>query len=366
MRIFSYWPHPHRTALPLLQSTLREGDELTVLALPSLHGEVFPDIAEYEVLRTLPDPTASFGVARKPEIAIRRAAERRHVLKRGFDVADLNMLAYHTDWLDLRLIGRRTPLVSTVHDVRPHERQLPRRVQDRILRSLYRSAGELIVYHDALREELLADFGVDADRVHVIPHALDSSDRRGSASPPDGPPIVLFFGTFRQNKGLDILFDAIELLGESVDAQFIIAGSGPDAMTQEVERRSHLNKLIRCEIGRVSMERKHQLFCAASVVVLPYTQFHSMSGVLADAYAYRLPVVATDVGAIGPSVREHKTGIVVPPSSPVELAVGLECMLTSDRTRYRGHLEAAARRHDFSVVGPMIRDVYDVAVGRRS
>ena len=78
---------------------------------------------------------------------------------------------------------------------------------------------------------------------------------------------------------------------------------------------------VQAEIGLVSLERKRELFAQASIVVLPYTSFASQSGVLHDAYGHGRPVVVTDVGALGRSVREDGTGLVAPPGEAAELAV---------------------------------------------
>ena len=53
----------------------------------------------------------------------------------------------------------------------------------------------------------------------------------------------------------------------------------------------------------------------AAVVVLPYRQIES-SGVLATALGYGRPVVVTDVGSLGDTVRELDAGVVVPPEDP--------------------------------------------------
>ncbi len=56
------------------------------------------------------------------------------------------------------------------------------------------------------------------------------------------------------------------------------------------------------EIGFATLERKRQLLSDASLVVMPYTEFASQSGVLHDAYSHGRPVVVTEVGALGDSV----------------------------------------------------------------
>ena len=74
---------------------------------------------------------------------------------------------------------------------------------------------------------------------------------------------------------------------------------------------------VTAEIGYVSPARATELYCSSSLVVLPYVWFAAQSGVLREAYAFGVPVVVTDVGALGQAVREEGTGWVVAPDDPL-------------------------------------------------
>jgi glycosyltransferase involved in cell wall biosynthesis len=319
------------------------------------------------VIRDLPDPTAlaNHGLARlgRPmKLALGRSRARARVLRRGFDVAHIGNLVYQTDWADLRRLRRRVPLVSDVHDVRPHRRSLPVALETYLLKQTYRSAGHLIVLHSVLRDEVVTEFGIIPHRVHVLPHVLDASTARDPSVPEPSRPMLLFFGTLRANKGLNVLMDALTALGPRFGAEVVIAGAG-DAQTM-TELKDRLGPLphVRLEFGHISAERKRELFSLASWVVLPYISFHSQSGVLADAYAYRVPLIVSDVGAIGPTVRDDGTGFVVNPGNADSLADAMLTAVRSTRGTFGAALEKAAHRHDASVVGPQLRAIYDLAV----
>jgi glycosyltransferase involved in cell wall biosynthesis len=173
--------------------------------------------------------------------------------------------------------------------------------------------------------------------------------------------VLLLFGTLRANKGLDVLADALVALGPAFDADVVVAGSGDDDVVRAwQERVAHLPH-VTLERGRVDDRRKRELFSLASWALLPYTAFHSQSGVLADAYAYRVPLIVTDVGAIGPTVRSDGTGYVVPPGDHEALAVAMREAVRTGTGAFAPALEAAAHRHDVSVVGPMLRSIYEIA-----
>jgi len=370
VRIYWYWPHPHRGASPLALAALRPGDTLTVQALPSLRGERFAEVSEYEVIRDLPDPTLPGGFAsralRPVRLTMGRSRARARVLRRGFDVAHIQLLVYQSDWLDLRRLERCTRLVSVVHDVRPHRSRLASWAERMLLKRLYTVAGELVVFHETLKDELCEQFGVHPDRVHVLPFPITAADQRDpSAGRPDRP-MILFFGTFRRNKGLDVLLEAVRTAGTDIEADVVVAGAGDAEIEHMV--RAHATRLsnLTAEVGHVSDTRKQELFSRASCVVLPYTAFHSQSAVLADAYSYRVPLVVTDVGAIGPTVRADDTGLVVPARDPVALAQAMRRLAHDAHDDREQRMHAAVLRHDHSVVGPKLRAVYDIAAQNRA
>jgi glycosyltransferase involved in cell wall biosynthesis len=249
-----------------------------------------------------------------------------------------------------------------VHDVRPHRSTLPARLETLLLRTTYRNAGHLIVLHDVLKEEMVSDFGIDPERVHVVPHVLDALATPDPSILRPTRPQFLFFGTLRPNKGIDVLIDALTSLGAGFDADVVIAGAGDTETTTKLTRRLGAMPNVTLELGRVSPLRKRALFSQVSWVLLPYVSFHSQSGVLADAYAYGVPLIASDVGAIGPTVRADGTGFVVEPGDAEALADAMRKATATTDATFAGALAAAAGRHHVSAVGARLRAVYELAI----
>jgi glycosyltransferase involved in cell wall biosynthesis len=103
----------------------------------------------------------------------------------------------------------------------------------------------------------------------------------------------------------------------------------------------------RLPLGRVELidrfvdeQEVVDLFGRSSLVVLPYTSFTAQSGVLHQALTHARPVVASDVGALGESVRRWGVGEVVPPGDERSLAWAIEQAL--DPGRYRAAVESIA------------------------
>jgi glycosyltransferase involved in cell wall biosynthesis len=246
------------------------------------------------------------------------------VRSQNFDVAHVMFLNYFTDAVDLRLLVRRVPLVSTVHDVVPHKNRLPVPVVRAALGSVYRAAGHLVATHPEVRRRLVADFDVDPSRVSVVPlpvHARQEPVAR--VLPSDRPVRLLFFGTIRPNKGVHVLLRALHQL-PAEQVELVIAGQAAEPERSMLIAAADTDRRITLELGWISPGRKDELLSQADLIVLPYTSFASQSGVLHDAYAFGVPVVASDVGALGPTVRTEGTGWTVPANDAEALAERLD------------------------------------------
>lgn len=292
---------------------------------------------------------------------------RRRVIRTGdFDIAHLAFLNRFSDQAALPWLGRGRILFSTVHDVMPHNRRLPDRVERLLLTRLYHSAGLLVVHHEVIRDELVKSFGLDRDTIEVIPHWITPhriSQQRRSLS---DQPTVLFQGSFRRNKGIEVLLDAIDQLRGS-PIRFVIAGRGERDIELAVTAKAATNPNVVAEIGWMHPERKNELLADADLAVLPYTTFGSQSGVLHDAFGSHLPVVVTDVGAMGKTVRESRTGTVIAPNSKDQLAQAISEILTDDRAwgRAAAAAQALAAERSPARTAAAFRDMYARALSTR-
>ena len=66
-------------------------------------------------------------------------------------------------------------------------------------------------------------------------------------------------------------------------------------------------------------EKVHIFFSAADVVVQPYISA-TQSAIAQIAYFFSSPVIATNVGALPEVVIDGKSGLIVPPNNPQQLA----------------------------------------------
>lgn len=267
---------------------------------------------------------------------------RRGLLARqvSADVVHLQIIAPWADAFQLPFQTRKNVLVCTVHDVVPHVFRLPPTLSIALRKVCYSVADGLVFHSEANVEQFKGVYGEARAKRAVIPHGLVwegpvSDSQRREARLRLGIPIdrrvLLFFGELRPNKGLDVLLDAFsELACGGCNPYLVIAGRvHPAVDVAGYERR--IARLpdgsYRWSRGWVPQDEVGLYFRAASLVVLPYTQFGSQSGVLMKAYSYGCPVVATDVGSLGETIRADQTGLVVPPGRSDRLSSTIERLL---------------------------------------
>jgi len=249
--------------------------------------------------------------------------------------------------LTLPMIKRRYCLVTTVHDVNPHPGAwLPNRIP---LRNLaIRHSSSLIVHGKKLKENLVSRFKVSESTVSIVPHGELAIYRSfGNRNVKEEDSLVLFLGRIRKYKGLPYLIAAEPIISRSVpDLRIIIGGEGKDLIKYEKEIRNRKKFTFINEY--VTNDTLADLFRGPSVVVLPYTEA-SQSGIIPIAYAFRKPVVATDVGSI-PEIADHgETGYIVPPRDPEKLAEAVIDVLTDKQKRKKmGELAYNKARADLS------------------
>ena len=298
----------------------------------------------------------------------RRALARSRLLKsRAFDVSCQHHLNSFTDWFYLRRAPERTALVSFVHDVIPHEPRVPRSIDHALQKHTYRAAGELVVYHRSLKSQLIEDFGVEEDRNprHQAPTAASTPWPASSRGLWRNAALVLWSVQGEQGPG-DAYLCGTSVTGRQEDNA---SHRRPWQRKPGALVRSAADELpnVTCEsdVPKDSMER---LFRESHVAVLPYSSMASQSGVLAAAYSNALPVIVTDVGALGETVREDGTGVVVPPNDPASLAASISSIASTPSTihRFSEAIHAVAPDYSHERVGMSLRAVFDHAVTRLS
>lgn len=369
MRLYWYWPFLRSEDIGLAEAVADDRlDRLVVHTLdrpgvPTASGNprvtLRNDLPEISPAR----PGTPRWVLDRARVYRTRRRLRAAEIAGHPDLTHIWFLNRFTDAVDLPRLARTGRVVVHVHDVRPHNRRLPDVVGDRLLRRMYTSGAHLTVHHEGLREMLATGFDIDPARVDVVPHPV-----RSPVSPPPSPTErggdrVLVFGTLRHNKGIDVLLRAID--GSDPAVRWEVMGRGEPGLEAAVRRAAEANPSLSATIGPIDEKAKAEAFDRCDLVVLPYTAFESQSGVLHDAYAHHVPVVVTDVGALGSTVHDDGTGEVIAPGDPEALRDIVAKLLTDAgrRDAMAGAAREIAATRSPARVAERLHEVYGRLLG---
>lgn len=271
-------------------------------------------------------------------------------------------------------IKGKTKIIITVHDVLPLTKTFFHSYKS--LRRIYNYADALIVHSKSNKQELTEKMGIQKKKIYIIPHIMDnfriskvlpsefeSKEKLGLKQDND---YLLFFGSIRKSKGPDRAIKAIaDLKKKRNNICLIIAGSSHwDVDIDELKDLINNNGLedrVVLHLGYIPDELLDYYFCASKIVLLPYIEFHSQSGVLLQAYTYKKPVVATNKGSLGETIYTDKTGLVIEKSESILLAEAVLTLLENqslyDSCAYNQQ-KAIEEKYNSSIISKKTIEVY--------
>ena len=176
--------------------------------------------------------------------------------------------------------------------------------------------------------------------------------------------MLTFVGRLSEQKGLDVLMDAWDLIAQNSDPGFdlAIAGKGElgDWLTERVEKSRQKHAIHR--LGLVTEGEKRWLLENSTGVVIP-SRFEGLPTVMLEAmYAYA-PVIMADVNDLGRLVTEPNAGFSVEAGNSIQLANAMTQLISSSDEELE-NLGNAGNKASKSYMWPVIsKDV--LAVYRR-
>jgi len=234
------------------------------------------------------------------------------------------------------------------HNVMPHESTLLDRILSRyaFLRSKY-----FIVHSDEDRRHLLSLKPRAVVRKNVHPTlaifgdfaAYEKIQARIELGIAAETRVLLFFGLVRPYKGLKYLIQAMARVVESIDCVLLVVGEFYESKAEYLSliKELGLEKHIIVRDEYVKNEAVSLFFSSADVVVLPYVTA-TQSGIVQIAFGLNKPVITTNVGGLPEVVEDGKTGFVVDPESPDQLA---EAILRFYQGDYEAQFSAQIREN---------------------
>ena len=228
-------------------------------------------------------------------------------------------------------------------------------VQARWERANVQAADRVVVpsrYSAGVAAEM---YQIPPPRIAIVPEPIDLGQWRhrlaAAGCRGNTRPTVLSVARMYPRKRLDDLLRAAALLRDRIpEVQVRIVGDGP--MSERL-RRLHEELALGESVvllGEVSRTRLSVEYVSAHCFCLPTVQ-EGFGLVFAEAMAAGLPVVACRAAAVPEIVAEGRTGLLVSPKRPDELAAAMEQVLVNDGLRKELGEEARRRVELYDLVG---------------
>lgn len=177
------------------------------------------------------------------------------------------------------------------------------------------------------QREKMAQFGIPEASLFVKPQFLEN--------PPEPLPWrqreskAVFIGRLYAAKGVHILIDSWKKWGKDAVPLEII-GDGP--MKSElisVARASDAASSISF-LGNLSYAEAMKRLSSAKLLIVPSLCFEGFPMVVQEAYAYGVPVAASNIGSLPHLVAENRTGALFVPGNAENLLASVQPLLADD------------------------------------
>lgn len=199
-----------------------------------------------------------------------------------------------------------------------------------------------ILAHTEFHRRLYRTLGIPADRIRVVPHAVDTKALRESARTgvvpdhPDDKLEVLYAGRLEPDKGIRELLEGSVLAAREVPLRLRFVGGGSE--------RPMLEAFIRARSGKEGLQVEclpplprpevAGLIRASDVVAL-LSRVEAFGMVALEAMTFSKPVLATRYGGIAEVVRDRADGWLVNPLDIDEIAHALVALGSDAALRRR-------------------------------
>lgn len=232
----------------------------------------------------------------------------------------------------------------------------------RLIGAVLRNSAAATTMNSDMRDRLIA-LGADPRSTHVLPMGADlEAIRRASAGVEREPGRILFVGRLVEKKGVPHLLAALRQI-DLEGVRLRIVGDGP--LRADLERAAvGLPVSFVGALGRAELAVEYG---AADVVVFPSVPAASgdqdgLPVALLEAMGAGAPVIASRLPGLADAVQDGRSGLLVTPGSPTELAGALRSVLADSALRDELGKGAAERAEEYSVAS-IGRRYVDLLVG---
>jgi glycosyltransferase involved in cell wall biosynthesis len=184
------------------------------------------------------------------------------------------------------------------------------------------AAADEVVAPSAFVRDRFRDFGVDARRIRLFRHGIEAAVVGERAAPRRDCVRFGFLGALSTHKGADVVVEAFSRVSAD-DARLVVRGPATDPAYAE-QLRTIAARDVRIQIGPpVPRQGLIDFFQDIDALVVASRVHETFSFVVQEAFANRVPVLASRVGSLAEIVEPGKNGALFRAGDVDQLS---ECM----------------------------------------
>ena len=220
-------------------------------------------------------------------------------------------------WFELFLLKvLNTKIIWTIHNLHHHEKKQPllEKLNQRIVWLL---ADQIVVHSQQAKKSVIKQFGKKA--FSVIPHSsylesypntITKTEAKQTLALKKKEKVILFFGTIRPYKGVELLIESFKQMNQS-NTVLVIAGWVSAEYKKTILKSIGNHHSIHFFPGKIPPNEVQTYFKASDIVVLPFKDVLN-SGSLLLAFSFAKPVIATNLGVVS-DLLSSKGGFLYDP-----------------------------------------------------
>lgn len=224
------------------------------------------------------------------------------------------------------------------------------------------TSADAVVAQGQYLKDLILDFGVSPQRVHIIHNGVNLAEFQAAEPFPHARPYILAVGSLIFRKGFDVLLRAYADV-PAPKPDLIIAGEGGEEENlKSLARELGIDRNVRFP-GLVTGQTKINLYRSAEFFVCP-SRKEPFANVLIEAMAADLPIIASDIDGNKELVEYEINGLLFPSEDVEALKNELHRMISEKgmQSRMQATLPEKVKPFEWSTVAKKYRELYKTLI----
>jgi glycosyltransferase involved in cell wall biosynthesis len=189
--------------------------------------------------------------------------------------------------------------------------------------------GDRVIVVSKILGEYAARFlRIPEEKIRLVYNGVSVDDFFSEKQEEHAIPVIGMISRFTASKGQVLFIEAIHMLiRDRFNINGLIVGSGSPSQRGKIERQIAAKALEKCiaivsEDSRIALKK-------IDILVVPSVEPEGFGRTVVEAQMAGVPVVATGIGAIPELIEHGRTGFLVRPRNPADIADAVKWIISN-------------------------------------